>query len=160
MSAMNNAAGKEKYARAAPVIRTTLFFVILAWMALGPVYRQILGGSSPVFRPWIMFREYGTGLDTGEGLMDAAFYIAAAGELEEINRFEILGYDNPKRAPEEIFKIMGKPGIERVSEKLCRELGDGADLRVKARMATTNGWKTLYNAENNLCGLKDDAAPQ
>ena len=160
MSAMNSTTGEEKYARVAPVIRTGLFFIILAWMALGPAYRQVVGGSSPIFRQWMMFREYGAGLDTGEGLMDAAFYINTDGELEEINRFEILGYDNPKRAPEEIFEIMGKPGIERVSEKLCRELGDGADLRVKARMATTNGWKTLYNAEDNLCKPKHDAAAQ
>jgi hypothetical protein len=105
-----------------------------------------------------MFREYGTGLETGEGLMDAAFYVAADGELVKINRFEILGYDSPKRAPEEILKITGKPGIERVSEKLCRELGDGADLRVKARMATTDGWKTVYSAENNLCRPNHDDA--
>ncbi|MEW6144875.1 MAG: hypothetical protein AB1598_07655 [Thermodesulfobacteriota bacterium] len=157
---MDSAESREKYARPDSIIRTALFFIILAWMTLGPAYRQVLGGSSPVFRQWTMFREYGTGLHKGEGLIDAAFYVAADGKLEEINRFEILGYDKPKRAPDEVFKIVGKPGIERVSARLCRHLGDNADLRVKARMATSDGWMTLYNAEKNLCELKHDAAAQ
>lgn len=157
---MNSATKRENDARSASVIRTVLFFTILAWMILGPVYRQVFGGTSQIFRSWIMFRNFGIDPATKDSLMDADFYVVDNGKLIEINRFEILGYDNPKRALEEVFRIMGKPGIERVSERLCQELGDDADLRVKARMATTNGWKTLYNAEDNLCKLKHDAAAQ
>ncbi len=89
--------------------------------------------------------------DPNNGLMDATFYVVNNGELTEINRFEILGYDKPKRAPEEIFRITGDSGIKRVSESLCKKLGNDTDLRVKARMATKQGWKTQYNAEKNLC---------
>ncbi len=160
MSAMNSTTSREKYARIAPVIRTALFFIILAWMALGPAYRQVLGGSSQIFRPWIMFKNAGIDPDTEGDLMDATFYVAANGELKEINRFEVLGYGNPKHAPVEVFRITGESGIEFVAERLCEKLGNGADLRVKARAATTEGWKARYRAENNLCGSQHDTVAQ
>lgn len=101
-----------------------------------------------------MFRNIGIDPDADNGLMDATFYVVASGELKEINRFEILGYENPRHAPEEIFRITGESGIEYVSESLCEELGNDSDLRVKARMATKQGWKIQYNAEKNLCDIE------
>ena len=145
---MNSASRKENYASA---IRAALFFIILAWMLFGPAYRQVFGGENKIFRSWTMFENMGIDPDTNNGLMDATFYVVNNGELTEINRFEILGYDKPKHAPEKIFRITGDSGIKHVSESLCKKLGNDTDLRVKARMATKQGWKTQYNAEKNLC---------
>ncbi len=114
-------------------IRAFTFVIILAWMALGPAYRQVLGGKNEVFRKWTMFSM--KGLD----LVDARFYMVKDGNLREINRFEILGYENRFRAPKEIFRIKGSDGVISIANLLCEKLGSDADIRVKSRIATRKG---------------------
>lgn len=126
-------------------IRVFTFVIILAWMALGPAYRQVLGGKNEIFRKWTMYGN--RGLD----MVDASFYKVKNGKLQEMNRFKILGYENRLSAPKEVFRIEGNEGVISVVNKLCEKLGGDADIRVKSRIATRKGWELQYKGENNFC---------
>jgi hypothetical protein len=127
-------------------IRLAVFLLIFSFMALGPFYRQILGGKNNLFRPWVMFK------GKGVGIVDATFYqVLPDGKTIQINRYEVLGFKDPGAAPKKLKRIVGRPGTLVVVKALCEKLGDGADVRVRSRWASRKGWKPGFRGETNLC---------
>lgn len=117
-------------------------------MVAGPCYRQVLGGSHPLFRPWMMFSGGGKDLAVvrfEERLRD--------GSVRPIDRFVELGYDDRRRAPRWLQRIQGEEGVQEVARRLCVVLGPQADLRAQARIATEGGWSVASAGEQNLCAL-------
>jgi hypothetical protein len=128
-------------------LRLTAFLAILAFLALGPFYRHVLHGTHPALRNWVMYR------GVGYGLVDARFLRRARdGGAHPIDRFTALGYAGPADAPEEVWRIVGRAGLEALAWCLCARLGPGTDLRAHAREATARGWVVLAAGERNLCG--------
>ncbi len=129
-------------------MRAAAFTVILAFMAFGPFYRQVLRGDQQIFRHWVMFS--GIAL----GVVDATYRQRHRDGTEiEIDRFAALGYAEPRDAPRSIRLIKGRSGTDRVAEKLCRRLGPDADIRVTSRWASRQGWRPGYRGNRNFCRI-------
>jgi hypothetical protein len=120
------------------------FAAILALEVLGPFYRHVLHGRNPIFRNWVMYR--GVGL----GLVDVRFVrrLPDGGETP-VDRFAALGYTGRADAPLDLWRIVGRDGLARVTERLCREAA--GDLRAHARLATNDGWEELLDGDEPLC---------
>ena len=135
-------------------LRLALFLMILAFMALGPFYRQVLGGKNPLFRHWVMFR------GKGVGIVDATFFqVLSDGREIPLNRRKVLGIPEGGKTPESIKKIQGHSGTLALVNALCKTLGPGADVRVRSRVATRLGWKAGFNGKENLCPLARRQGP-
>jgi len=92
-------------------------------------------------------------LRDARGTVDARFLRRARdGGAHPIDRFTALGYAGPADAPEEVWRIVGRAGLEALAWRLCARLGPGTDLRAHAREATARGWVVLAAGERNLCG--------
>jgi hypothetical protein len=132
--------------------RAFAFVVVLAWIVGAPFYRQVLGGENAHARAWVMFR--GSGL----GVVDARFYERRPdGSLRSVDRYAELGQRRPvKRATR---RLLGEAAVRTVVRRLCRRLGAGADVRVVARVAEREGWRPLFDGEENLCRPRTPASP-
>jgi hypothetical protein len=128
-------------------LRLTVFCVIALFMILGPLYRQVLGGEHWFFRPWIMFTE------TGNDIVLAEFYeISADGKRARLDRFKILGYSDPDRAPRKVREIRNIDELGQVEDILCERLGPNAHIEVTARIAKRQGWQNLHRETlGNIC---------
>lgn len=121
--------------------RLIAFVGIAAFMVGGPVAEQIGGVRSPYIRSWIMFSA------PGIGLVDAAFTIRQAdGSFARLDRFEMLG--EPRNGK---MKRIGREELTEITSRLCAAAGQGADIRVVARLAVRKGWRTLDTGEENAC---------
>lgn len=127
-------------------LRALAFYGILAFMVLGPAYRQIGHGSHPAFRQWVMFK--GKGL----GVADVKFFqVLPDGKEQAVDRFTILGFPSARRAPKGLFRIQSRQGVLKVAADMCRKMGPGTDLRAVTRWSTRSGWRAGFQGERNLC---------
>lgn len=133
--------------RSREVILLRLLGALLALLLVlgGPVGRQLLGLTDRHLSRWIMFR--GIGLT----LIDARFYSRSAqGELTRLDRYELL-----KRAPGEakrdFRRLRSKKAVEQMGRRLCKALGEGADVRIVSRVATRSGWRPQLDGDSNVC---------
>jgi hypothetical protein len=127
----------------------------MLFIFLGPFYRQVLGGTSYIFRPWIMFTNKGVGVY----VVDFRERKANGSEVR-IDYMQALGYgDTPHRQrPKNLWRITSwEDGVLRVGDQLCRALGEERDIRVYARLAEKNGWKVHHAATENLCARRSAA---
>src|SRR4029434_7867279 len=122
------------------------FSIIFAFMVFGPFYRQVLGGKNDLFRRWSMFERGGL------GVVEAIFRLHfSSGNEFELDRFKILGYENPYKAPINVRRIKGQSGLNEVVQKICATLGSDVDVRVTSRIATRKGWRQLDRGTKNAC---------
>jgi hypothetical protein len=93
----------------------------------------------------------------GLGLVDVRFVRQSpdGGEVP-VDRFAALGYGGRADAPADVWRIVGRDGLARVTRRLCREAP--GDLRAHARLATNDGWEVLLDGDEPLCGV-DGARP-
>ncbi len=94
---------------------------------------------------WMMFSHKGV------GMLDVTFYQREEdGTLVRLDHKKILGY--PEGAEPEHMR--GLMDVYKVGDSLCDSLG-GADIRIVARKATTQGWKDVstLSREDNVCPL-------
>ena len=78
------------WARLELVGRSVVFALLVLWIVGGPFCRQVLdlqSGYSKYLRPWVMFG------GRGIGFLETRFFLRQRdGTLQELNRFELLGY--------------------------------------------------------------------
>ena len=130
-------------------IRQIFFLLFILFIFLGPFYRHVLGGTSFVFHPWIMFTNKGV----GDYVVEFRERTATGSEVK-IDYLEALGYgDTPHRQrPEDLWRITSwEDGVLNIGDQLCRALGEGRDIRVYARLAEKDGWKVHHAGTENLC---------
>ncbi len=132
-------------AREVLLLRLLGAFLALLLVLGGPVGRQLLGWTDKHLSRWIMFR--GIGLS----LVDARFYSRSAqGELTRLDRYELLS-----RAPGEskraFRRLRSTKAVERMGRRLCKALGEGADVRIVSRVATRSGWRSQLSGDVNVC---------
>jgi hypothetical protein len=123
-------------------IRLLAFLAIAVFMLAGPVIEQFAGTRTVFWRSWTMFSGIGT------GLIDVSFSVPHPdGTLMPIDRFVALG----ERRYGKLRRIETSEELTSITERLCAAFGAGADLRVKARQATRDGWRIINMGEQNAC---------
>jgi len=123
-------------------IRLLAFLAIVAFMLAGPVIEQFAGTRTVFWRSWTMFSGIGI------GLVDASFSVRQPdGTSAPIDRFAVLD----ERRNGKLRRIETSEELTSIIEQLCAALGSGADLRVKARQATRDGWRVINTREQNAC---------
>ena len=125
-------------------VRAGLFIGIAAFMLVSPLHRA-LGGRSPWLRDWLLYR------DIGVGLVEAQFAVVDVHGERAVDRFVVLGVPRGRSAAD-LTHIRGEAGLHRVCRRLCAALGPGTDLRVRARIATIDGWAEIEDGAANRCG--------
>ncbi|TPL40180.1 hypothetical protein [Mesorhizobium sp. B2-4-6] len=123
-------------------LRLVAFTAIAAFMIAGPAAEQIFGVQTPWLRSWTMFSAIGL------GVIDASFEIRQPdGVLIPLDRFEMLG------APRDggLKRIESREELASVVKRLCTVAGQGADIRVRARLGTRNGWQIIHTDAENAC---------
>lgn len=123
-------------------VRLIIFMAIAAFMLAGPVIEQLVGTRTVFWRSWTMFSGIGI------GLVDATFSSRQPdGSLMPIDRFAVLD----ERRNGKLRRIETTEELTSIIAQLCASLGAGADLRVKARQATREGWRIINMGEQNAC---------
>ena len=127
-------------------LRGLIFVLLAAWMIGGPMYRQLLNGSSRIPRSWVMFTGYGAG-----EVCDVRYTLTTPEGETTIDRFATLGHDVPHSAPKKIRRVENKKAALSLGRRLCRALDGGADVRLYARCAHKRGWRVIAQGQENLC---------
>jgi len=123
-------------------LRLVAFTAIAAFMIAGPAAEQIFGVQSPWLRSWTMFSAIGL------GVIDASFEIRRPdGALAPLDRFAMLGV--PRNG--KLKWIQNREELASVIKRLCTVAGQGADIRVRARLGTRSGWQTIHTDAENAC---------
>ena len=123
-------------------LRLIAFTAIAAFMIAGPAAEQIFGVQSPWLRSWTMFSAIGL------GVIDASFEIRRPdGALIPLDRFEMLGA--PRNG--KLKWIQNRDELASVIRRLCTVAGQGADIRVRARLGTRGGWQIIHTDAQNAC---------
>jgi len=133
-----------------PTLRIIFFIFIVLFMFFGPFYRQLIGGDSEIFRRWRMFRSRGA-------MMCAVSYHQRFpnGEQEKLNRYPILGEDSWRTSKRKFKRITSKKKAIRMGKRVCKKLGDDADVRVRLKCTPkygkNNNWVVILHEEENIC---------
>ena len=131
------------------IARSVVFAMLVLWMAGGPFCKQVLdvhNSLTPYVREWIMF--------SGRGIRFVEtryFQKMPDGSERDLDRFELLGYPNPRKAGGGMWRIPHIGQARSIAVQLCTALGPGADVRLVARAATKQGWKTQFDGSQDWC---------
>ena len=122
-------------------LRLVAFTAIAAFMIAGPAAEQIFGVQSPWLRSWTMFSAIGL------GVIDASFEIRQPhGTLVPLDRFAMGAHRDGT-----LKRIESREELASVIKRLCTVAGQGADIRVRARLGTRSGWQTIHTDAENAC---------
>jgi len=132
--------------RTVVALRVLVIAAVGGFMIGGPVYEQGFGGRSKLLFHWMMFSGFGTEVCDVHYLEHAA-----DGTLTEVDRYAVLGVPRSPSTARSVWKVKDLAAAEALGRKLCRALPEGTDLRLKARCATTKGWRSVARAADNLC---------
>lgn len=123
-------------------LRLAAFLAIAVFMIAGPAAEQVFGLRTTLLRSWTMFSAIGL------GVIDASFAIRQPdGALVPLDRFEMLGAPRDGR----LKRIEDRSELASIIEQLCTAAGRGADIRVKARQASRDGWRIVHTDARNAC---------
>jgi hypothetical protein len=133
--------------------RQATFVAVATLIALGPAYARLTHPTSAVFEKWDMFHRRGV------GICDAEFLDGREEPPKPLDRFSVLA--TPKEtAPRPLRRMDGEGEIDDVARRLCRAMGKNADVRVRARCSTPEGWRQTHDASSNACRQpRDSTAP-
>lgn len=122
-------------------VRLAAFCVLAAYIALGPFFPQVLGVGKYVFRRWTMYSTFGS------DICDVRYErVRPDGTREVLDRRALLGQERAR-----VQWIRDADAVRRVGQKLCRKLGRGADVRVRARCGAPEGWVPVLEGDADLC---------
>lgn len=118
-------------------LRLVIFLVVVAFIMVGPAYRQVFGGQNRVFRNWIMFSRIGL------GDVDARFtQLHDNGAGTVLDRREVLAGRFKKSRRSNVWLIrLRRGGAVNVAKQLCEVLGPEVRIKIDSRVATRTGWK-------------------
>ena len=129
-------------------LRTALFAAIAAYILLSPLFVQVLGVETKIIRPWIMFKDVGTGVLKGEFIATTA-----SGETLRLSPLDVLGSSRyPIRAqPYRFEKLVFKDeDLIRFAAGWCAgHRAAYVDLRYEGRVGAGKSWRPL--SASGLC---------
>ena len=126
-------------------LRTGLVALLLVWMIGGPVARQVFNSGNPFLPGWHMYRGFAT------GLFSVRMYRMEAGHRVPVDRVAALGFPVWREAPMGVRRVRSPEQLQRQITQVCRALGPEVDLRVEARLAKVDGWRTVLDGRRDLC---------
>jgi hypothetical protein len=128
-------------------LRLTLLLMIGGWIVMSPGYRQILEGRSKWFPRWVMFHGF------GRNVCDVNFFQTADGgeTLVSLDRFEVLDRKRTWSENKSLVRMDNKSAVQAVGRRVCKALGEEADVRATARCGSRGKWVVKYRAKTNLC---------
>jgi hypothetical protein len=127
------------------VVRTILFFSCAAFILLAPAYRQLFDGAVKV-PSWTMFST--TGLDVYKVKFETD---AEGGGRRVLDRFDVLGYENPVAAPLKVRLITDPSEARTLAKRLCKALGGNQPVYMRLEDARRDGWRVINDGSTNAC---------
>ncbi|NWG92325.1 MAG: hypothetical protein HXY21_07420 [Parvularculaceae bacterium] len=129
-------------------LRTGVFVALAAYILLSPLFVQAFGVETKIIRPWIMFKDVGTGILKGEFIATTA-----AGETYRLSPLDVLGAARyPVRVqPYRFDKLVLKDGdLIRFAAGWCAaHRAEFVDLRYEGRVGAGKSWRPL--SASGLC---------
>lgn len=126
--------------------RRVVFFVCAAFIVLAPGYKQFAADAPSWAVRWDMFAR------RGQDLYEASFEtVDGSGRRVTIDRFEALGFTDPRLAPRNVRTFTQESEAWAVARSICRRLGHDAPLFMILRDATARGWKTVEDGSHDVC---------
>lgn len=124
--------------------RAAVFGLVTAFVWSAPAYVQLFHGPIRWLRPWAMFS--GAGLDATEVRFVERL---PDGSDRPLDRYELLATTPAQRAA--LAKVRDEAAARKLGRRMCKAIGEGADVRAYMRIATRQGWKRVLRAKENLC---------
>lgn len=126
--------------------KIVVFLLITAFIFLGPFYRQVLGGENRTFRMWRMWSTRGV------GLLDLKLYGIRGNKGKEFINFKsiLLNKNITESEYRRLRKIKTKNELSAVLDIVCSN-SRYSIIQMNLRQATLQGWKTVYDREDNIC---------
>jgi hypothetical protein len=125
--------------------RGILFVLLAAWMLSGPVYRQVIGGTSPYIREW---RMYGT---RAVRTCKVLFEEQDAGGWSPVSRWETEGYNVTKWPGKSRRMLDTRKAANKAGRSMCAKLGEDTVLRYRRKCGhVRDGWGE-WETSGNLC---------
>jgi hypothetical protein len=132
--------------------RKVTFVILAAFILLEPAYARVTDQTSSVVQRWDMFHRRGV------GVCDAEFLDGTSTSLVPLDRFAILSTTR-QAAPRIVRRMDGEEDVDDVARRLCHAMGRGADVRVRARCATPEGWRATHAPSVNACRQAREGDP-
>ena len=95
---------------------------------------------------WEMFG--GTALDVYGIKLEAQI---GDGPRHEIDRFAVLGYDDPFQAPASVRLITKESDANTLATRICTRLGSDAKVYMRLQDARREGWRVINDGSQNVC---------
>jgi hypothetical protein len=134
-----------KFGPVSAAVRSILFFLSAAFIVLAPGYRVLSDHAPPYAVRWEMF----SGI--ARDLYEVSFETEdATGARVALDRFEVLGYDDPWLAPRGVRTVKQEGEAWALARRLCAALGS-RPLYMKLRDATRAGWKIIEEGTSDVC---------
>jgi hypothetical protein len=146
-----------------PAVQRLLVFVVLVvHMQAGPFFQQVLHEDIvPFGMSWQMYASPGNNVCAAQWFTAAPLPDEGTPLLTPLDRFEVLGIEQPWKAPNNVQRQYSPRDLQLAANKLCDRL-PGADVRARARCAIQRGlrWKHVLATNTPLCGRPVPAAPK
>ncbi len=127
------------------VFRGVVFTILSFYIAISPLFSQVLGYNSMFFRKWVMFS------GAGETVCEVKFY-HKDGEIEtSIDMYASLGYASKKDAPRSLKRIQSRTQAMQIAERICGAYSFEKDIRMYARQGSRSHWQKFADGEKNIC---------
>lgn len=92
-----------------------------------------------------------TGFAAGE-VCDVEYRLVTDGTASVLDRYAVLGYDDPDSAPGAVRRLAKKKDAVNLGKRLCRKIDVAEpDIRLYARCAHRKGWRVVSSGKENLC---------
>ena len=134
-------------------VRSVSFFVCAAFILFAPAHRVLTNNAPPYAIRWEMFS--GIARDLYEVTFETE---DAGGTRVPVDRFQVLGYDDPSQAPRAVRTVKQEGEAWILVRRLCAALGERRPLYMKLRDATRGGWKVVEDGKRDVC-LRPRSAP-
>lgn len=119
------------------------FGLILAWIFITPFLFHVLGVRSKLIRDWGMFG------NAGLPLYDVRLYLVKNGVRQPLDYAHLLPGRAQTRPHGAVIRT--REEIRALAQMLCRQAGEGADIRAVTRLGVRRGWRPEDQGDENLC---------
>jgi hypothetical protein len=130
--------------RAAPLARGTAFALVVAYVCFAPAHWYTPAFGSPHLPDWAMFHNGGV-----HQCRVRFFTVDPGGALQPVDRRNVLDLDRPGRSRRDRALRKAK-AVRSQARQLCKRLHVD-DLRADAACSALEGWKQVYDGDENLC---------
>ncbi|MEM9911770.1 MAG: hypothetical protein AAF922_13395 [Pseudomonadota bacterium] len=121
-------------------VRRSAFFLLMAFIFLGPAPGQLFGWHSSWLREWVMFS------DVGVGIPDGTFTVAHAdGTTETHSPLEAVGLESYPLIRHYLFegRVFEASDLAKFATELCTQAELASSVSFKGKVGTRNGWQPM-----------------